>query len=233
MISAFRSAWRACCSRPIDGQSLRNLGRAALRAMVIERNVNLPLKTAGLVPVRFAVPHKDQAGAFALLRKRLQMCGAVQAFDLHLRPINSRPQIEDRQRGVVDSESSESPLGFSEQGEHQATRMALWATTSTVPSWSTGGVGSAIHEGSGLIHQLHQRAIAAAVSPFEFQLQGLALPGGEINGWRSVSSSMLMPDQGSRSTSSSPSSNTGVGADPPRPSSREAVVDAARCSREL
>ena len=44
---------------------------------------------------------------------------------------------------------------------------------------------------------------------------------------------MLMPDQGSKSTSSRPSSKTGVGADLPRPFRREAVVDAARCSREL
>ena len=151
--------------------------------MVIERDVDLPLKTAGLVPVRFAVPHKDQAGAFALLRKRLQVRGAVQAFDLHLWPINSRPQVEDRQRGVVDSESSESPLGFSEQGEHQATKDGV------VGYHQHGAVlvnrvalDQTIHEATGLIHQFHQRAVAAAVSPFEFQLQRLALPGGEISG---------------------------------------------------
>ena len=62
--------------------------------MVIERDVDLPLKTAGLVPVRFAVPHKDQAGAFALLWKRLQVCGAVQAFDLDLWPINSGRRLK-------------------------------------------------------------------------------------------------------------------------------------------
>ena len=40
----------------------------------------------------------------------------------------------------------------------------------------------AIHEAAGLIHQLHQRAIAAAVPPLQVQFQWLALPGGEIHG---------------------------------------------------
>ena len=40
----------------------------------------------------------------------------VQGADLRL--IDPRPQVEDRQRGVVDPESSESLLGFSEQSEH-------------------------------------------------------------------------------------------------------------------
>ena len=49
----------------------------------------------------------------------------------------------------------------------------------------------------------------------------------------SIRSLMVWPDQGSRSTSSRPSSKTGFDVLPPWASSKLAVVAAARCKGEL
>ena len=99
------------------------------------------------------------------------MGGAVETLDLHLRLIDSGPQVEDRQRGVVDPEPSEAVLWFTEQGEHQTAENGVVGHHQHRAVLVNGVTfDQAIHEGAGLIHELHQRAIAAAIPPLQFQL---------------------------------------------------------------
>ena len=91
-----------------------------IATVLVQRNIDLPLEAACFVPVGFAVSHQDQPGVFALLRQRLQVRGAVQAFDLHLGAVVSRPEVEDGEGGVVDAEPSEAVFGFPQQHHYQA-----------------------------------------------------------------------------------------------------------------
>ena len=164
---------------PIDGDVFEEIAgsRGLTATVLIQRNIDLPLEAPGFVPVGFAVSHQNQPGVFALIRQRLQVCGAVQAFDLHLGAVVSWPDVEDRKGGVVDAETPEAVVGFPQQHQHQAAQDGVVGHHQhRVVAVGGMALQQLADEAPRLFHQLRQWLVARTITTLELQLHGPLLP---------------------------------------------------------